>query len=164
MRALYISSLVVTVLMFIVVGSIAETYSTIQWDIFLDDLYNSDPYSYNYDDSRYADLRSLTATGGILSLLFTVFYILTFSFTLKNIKRTTAKVMSIIGLSISGIFFLCCLVPIMEPANVAFDDEFAPAMIFYGLIMLAFCIVNLVQAIRNTGSKVSNQELIDDII
>lgn len=164
MRALYITSLVVTIAMFVAVGAIAEQYSELDWAIFFDELYSTDSYSYNYDDYRYGELRDITVMGGIVSLGFTLFYILTFAFTLKNIKRMTAKVMSIIGLSISGLIFFCCLVPTFEPGGVAFDDEFAPLMIFYGLIMLGFCIVNLVQAVRNTTVVTVNQQTIDDLV
>lgn len=75
----------------------------------------------------------------------------------------TAKVMSIIGLSISGLFLLATLVPIGDPGSASFD-EFGPVLILYAIIMLAFCIVNLVQAIRNAAPVKVNQQVIDDVV
>lgn len=160
MKALYVSSLVATIVMFIAVGIVATEYSEKSWDLIFSSLYSD--YSYGYDYSAYDELDSINMKGGAISMLFCVFYILTFSFTIKNVKTTTAKVMSIIGLSVSGLIFLCCLVPISGEGDF---DEFAAVMYLYGLIMLAFCIVNLVQSVR-AGAKTPNTSsaIIDDVM
>lgn len=164
MRALYVTSLVVTIVLFVAVGYIAEEYSSLDWAIFLDDLYDNDLYSYSFDDYRYSELNDLAMMGGVVSILFVIFYILTYAFTLKHIKRTTAKVMSIIGLSFSGLIFFLCFMPIFDPGSVSFNDDFAPIMFFYGLVMLGFCIVNLVQAVRNTSGTQVNPNTLDDLV
>ena len=78
----------------------------------------------------------------------------------------TAKVISIIGLCVSGLAFIITLLPVGDPGAVSFD-EFAPFLIFIQLIMLAFCIVNLIQAVRNENAMAStqaNQSIVDDVV
>ena len=152
MKIFYICSLVVTVLFFITIGYFINAYAEASWDNFLNELAYYDDYSYSYSyDYGNSELDDITMQGALAGVAFIIFYSLLFSFTLKHIKRTTAKVMSIIGLSLSGIFLLISFVPLSDPGAADFD-EFGPALIPYGLVMLAFCIVNLVQAVRNEAA------------
>lgn len=163
MKILYIIALVLTVVFGVVVVHYANEYDRVRWDNLFNDFYSYDYYS--YDSSRY-ELHGITSEGSTISLLFLAFYIFVYSFTLKNIKRLTAKVMSIIGLCIGGLAFLITLLPIGDPGAISFN-EFAPFLIFIQLIMLAFCIVNLVQAVRNDSALAatkSNQTIVDDVV
>lgn len=163
MKALYVTSLIVTVLLIILTGYFINWYDEVDFAMWMETLYDYDSYSSMYDSYYYYELKEITQYGAITGLASMIFYILTFSFTLKNIKRVTAKVMSIIGLSITGLFFLATLVPLSDPGAASFD-EFGPVLILYAIIMLAFCIVNLVQAVRNAAPVQVNQQMIDDAV
>lgn len=162
MKILYIVSLVLTLLFGALDFYYIEMYQQLWLNDLFSDIYSSD-YSYDYYDDSYFQMRDLTFQAAGVSILFVVFYILTFSFTLSKIKRLTAKVMSIIGLSFAGIMFLLLLLPLGDPGAISWN-EFGPAIIIFVLIMLAFCIVNLVQAVRNESAPKPNQSTIDDMI
>lgn len=150
MKILYIIALVLCVIFFFVVAYFAGEVESLRWQSWLD-----------YNDYAYYEARDLSIVAGLCSLPFIAFFIFVFSFTLKYIKRMTAKVMSIIGLSISGLVFLFTLIPVSGEGTY---DEFAPLLIIFIMIMLAFSIVNLVQAVRNVAPVVKNDSTIDDLI
>ncbi|MBK8925923.1 MAG: hypothetical protein IPM74_08425 [Crocinitomicaceae bacterium] len=161
MKALYVIALILCVVFGIVVLYLASEYDRVSWSIFMDSLYG-DGY-YDYYDYRRSELSQITMIGGVVSLLFTAFFALTYSFTIAKINRTTAKVMSIIGVCFTGIVFLASFVPVIEPGGISFDEEFGPFLFLYMLIMLAFSIVNLVQAVRNGSKHQVSNYTVDDI-
>jgi len=117
----------------------------------------------DYNGDAYFRMRDATQRVALCCLPFNAFYILAFSFTFKYIKHITAKVISIIGVSIAGLIFLITLIPATDPGEISFD-EFAPLLMIFILIMLGFSIVNLVQANRNNSPAKTNQQTIDDMI
>lgn len=160
MKILYIIALVATVLFGVADIYYIQEYESAWSDYFWSSI-NSYDYSYSYYDDSYYEMREITFQAALVSLLFIAFYILSFSFTLAKIKRMTAKVMSIIGLCLAGIMFLLTLIPVADPGGVSWN-EFGPALVIFILIMLAFCIVNLIQASRNEKPH-PNQSVVDDI-
>jgi hypothetical protein len=63
-------------------------------------------------------------------------------------------VLSIIGLSLSGIYFFWNILVMVDPGSLSFD-EVGGGFGFYSLVMLAFMIVGLVQAVRFSKRKAS---------
>lgn len=129
------------------------------------DYYMSD-YPYGY--SSYNSSGESSFTMGIISLLFFFYFITVDIAGIAKIKLTTTKVLSIIGLSLSGIFLLWNFAMMAEPNSISFD-EIGPAWILYSLVMLAFMIVGLVQSIRylrvkQSGHSVQGQEAKSDLL
>ena len=79
---------------------------------------------------------------------------------LSKTKTKTNKVLSIIGLSISGIFFFWNILVMVDPGAISYD-EVGGGFAFYSLIMLAFMIVGLVQAIKY-ARKLNTQPLANE--
>jgi hypothetical protein len=81
-------------------------------------------------------------------------------------KTKTNKVISIIGLSLSGIYFLWNLLVMFDPGSLSYD-EVGGGYVFYSLVMMAFTIVGLVQAVKYskqssvTTSTVTTQDVLD---
>jgi hypothetical protein len=157
MKSWYIISIVASVIFIGTLVFFIGEAESLRWR-----MWNEWDYG-DYAGDAYYEMRDLSVLGGGLSMLFAAFYTLLFSFTLKHIKRMTAKVISIIGLCFSGIALLVCMLPVGDPGAISFD-EFALIPLLYSLIMLAFCIVNLVQASRNSLPLKSNDLIIDDLV
>jgi hypothetical protein len=156
MKSWYIISLVLTVLFGATILYFMEEVASTWWYVY-------DEWDMgNFYGSAEQELRDITQVAGSACLLFTTFYILLFSFSLKYLKTITAKVMSILGVVLAGIHFLLCLVPAAAPGEIYFD-EFGGVPLFFTLIMLAFCIVNLVQASRKRPA-LTNDDTLDSIL
>ncbi|MES2589385.1 MAG: hypothetical protein V4622_10420 [Bacteroidota bacterium] len=108
--------------------------------------YSSYPYSSPYSSySSYSDsYSSLTEEAGVICLFFFLFFLYQFIFNLVKVKTKTSKVISIIGLSITGIFLLWDLLMIGDGGALSFD-EVGAGFILFCMISLAFSIVGLVQ-------------------
>ncbi len=150
MKALYITGIVLSVIFMFVIGYFIQEVESARFSSYYSsysnsyDIYNSYS-SYNYNS--YNSGADETMAAAIVSFFFFVFFILTSIFGLVRVKTTTNKVFSIIGLSISGIFFFWNFIVMISPSAVSFD-EVGGGFGFYSMIMLAFMIVGLVQAIR----------------
>lgn len=159
MKVLYIIALILTVVFGAVniyfIIEYQEAYSDYIWSSF-------SSYDYGYYDYGFAEMHEITFNAALVSIVFMAFFILTFSLTLGKIKRMTAKVISIIGLSLTGLFFLLTFVPLSNPGGASWN-EFGPVLLLLNLVLLAFNIVNLVQAVRN-NAPISNQSTVDDLI
>jgi len=156
MKALNIIGLVLVIVLFFVTGVYINETSSARWSD-----YSYDSYSYLYS-GRAADVTMEAAS---IMLLFMFFYIGAMIANLVKVKTTTTKVMSIIGLSFSLIILLINLVVLAEPSNLAFDES-GGFFIIYGILMLAFFIVFLVQSVthKNRDQKKVNHQIIDDEI
>ena len=170
-RAFYIVGIVFSVIFLFVVSYYAEEVSSAR----MDELFNSFN-SYSYDSySSYSSYyssgmaESYTSEGAMWSLFFFLSFITIDLLGLLKVKTTTTKVLSIIGLSVSGIFLLWNFAVMSSPGSISFD-EVAPGWIFYCLIMLAFTIIGLVQSVRyskrivsgsSVGVENSNKDLLD---
>lgn len=111
--------------------------------------YSSDPYSSSYSYSTpsyssYSDSYSeLTEEAGLWSLLFFLYFTFLFIFNLIKVKTKTTKVLSIIGISLTGLWLCWDLLMIADGGALSFD-EIAPGFIFYCLVVLAFTIIGTI--------------------
>lgn len=163
MKALYIVGIVLSFIFLFVIGFFVAEVESARYMSY----YNySDPYSYNYGYSSYTNYgEDETLLGAIVSFFFFSFFILVGIFGLIKTKTKTNKVLSIIGLSLSGIFFLWNLLVMFDPGALSYD-EVGGGFAFYSLVMLAFMIVGLVQAIKYArkpavNPQVETQDILD---
>lgn len=143
-RAFYIVGIVFSVIFFFV----SAYYISEARDAYLNELFSYDysgyGYSYLYTGTSRADV---SFEGALVSLFFFLAFLAIDLMGLLKVKTSTAKVMSIIGLSISGIFLLWNFGVLTSPGAMSFD-EVGPAWMLYCMIVLAFSIVGLVQSVR----------------
>ncbi|MCJ8291512.1 MAG: hypothetical protein HRT58_17025 [Crocinitomicaceae bacterium] len=147
MKALYIVGVVLSVIFLFVIGFFVAEVESARYMSYYDYDYSS-YNSYSYQDNGSDD----TMMAAIVSFFFFTFFIMSAILGLIKVKTKTNKVFSIIGLSISGIFFLWNLLVMIDPGALSFD-EVGVGFAFYSLIMLAFMIVGLVQAVKYAKSK-----------
>jgi hypothetical protein len=146
MKALYIVGIVLSFIFLFVIAFFVSEVESARFS----SLFNSysDPYGYNYGYSSYTNYgEDETLMGAIVSFFFFAFFIFAGIMGLIKTKTKTNKVLSIIGLSLSGIFFFWNLLVMVDPGALSYD-EVGGGFAFYSLIMLAFMIVGLVQAIK----------------
>jgi len=157
MKKVYILGIILSVVFGVLIFLFADEVHSLRYQMYDEMMYG------NYLGDAYFEMYDATQRAALCALPFITFYILAFSFTFKYIKRTTAKVISIIGVSIAGLILLITLVPAIDPGGVSFD-EIGPLLLIFILVMLAFSIVNLVQAVRNNAPTKTIQQTTDDII
>lgn len=161
MRAFYILGIIFSILLIIVTGYFIAEYQSARYS------YYSYDYSYNSygSDSSYYEMREVTSNWAITTLFFFLYYIAVDILGLVKIKRTTTKVLSIIGLSLSGIMLFWDLLVISSPGGISVD-EVGGVWVLYALIYLAFSIVGLVQAVKwkNRNKLNSNDKVLDDLL
>lgn len=83
-------------------------------------------------------------------------------YNLVNVKTTTTKSISIIGISLLGVAFLWNLLMLSTPTHISFDEG-GQIWLLVSLLMTAFSIVFLVQMNRLSSFK-SNDEILDDMV
>lgn len=151
MKALYIVGIVLSVIFMFVIGFFIGEVESARYMSYYD---YSNPYgSYNYN-SYYNNGSEDTMLAAIVSFFFFAFFILAGILGLIKVKTKTNKVLSIIGLSFSGIFFLWNFLVMLSPSSLSFD-EVGGGWGFYSLMMLAFMIVGLVQAVKYSKRRVA---------
>ena len=104
-----------------------------------------DSYGSSYYDSGEDD--SLTQEAGFISLFFLVFYAVVEVMTFIKLKTKTMKVITIIGISFTGIMLAWDALMISSPGGISFD-EVGVAFMLFGIIQLAFSIIGTVHAFR----------------
>lgn len=147
MKALYIIGIVLSVIFLFVIGFFVAEVESARYMSYYDYDYSS-YNSYSYQNNSSED----TMMAAIVSFFFFVFFIMSAILGLIKVKTKTNKVFSIIGLSISGIFFLWNLLVMIDPGALSFD-EVGVGFAFYSLIMLAFMIVGLIQGVKYAKLK-----------
>jgi hypothetical protein len=152
MRAFFITTCVLSLIYIVVAFGIASAVQSYEWSSYSSydtyDSYNSyDPYAYSYDYDNEAD--EATQAGGVISVIFMLISAVVFMLALMKIKTKTMKVISIIGLSISGIFLLWGFLPMTSPGGVSFD-EVGPAFALAGIVLLAFNVVGTIHAFKTS--------------
>lgn len=158
MRALYIIGIVLSFIFIFVIGFFIVEVESARYASYYDYSYGG----YNYSNNGSDD----TMMAAIVSFFFFVFFIFMSILGMIKVKTTTSKVFSIIGLCISGIFFLWNFLVMFDPGALSFD-EVGGAWALYSLIMLAFSIVGLVQSVRfsrvkaSTSNSVSTNDILD---
>ena len=170
-KAFYIVGIVFSVIFMIITVHYADEVSSARFDALWDDLYSYDyGYdSYSYDYSSYDESEELTEEAALWSVFFILAFIAVDLLGLLKVKTKTTKILSIIGLSISGIFLFWNFGVMSSPGSMSFD-EVAPGWMFYCLVMMAFGIIGLVQSIRffkapaavqGTETKPADEDLLD---
>lgn len=160
MRGFFITACVLSLIYIIAAFAIAQEVdearimSLISFDAGYDysyDSYNSYDSGYGYDDAEMYDEQAENGTllGGIISVLYMVISAGAFVLALMRIKTRTMKVISIIGLSLSGIFLLWAVLPMASPASISFD-EIGRAFGLAGMALLSFHIVGIVHAFKTS--------------
>ena len=144
-KVLYIIGIVFSIIFIVISGYYSELVSDARFDA----LFSSYNYSYdNYSSYSYNGSASdLTVEAAAWSLLFILFFLAMLLVGLIKVKTKTSKVLSIIGLSFGGILLFWDFAVIASPGSLSFN-EVSPAWAFFGLMMLAFAIIGLVQSIR----------------
>ena len=146
MRAFYITAIVFT-LAFIVTSFVyIEQVSSARWNSYYDSYSSYDSYgsSSYYDSGRD---NELTQEAGFICLFFLLFYLAIEILTFIKLKTKTMKVLTIIGISFTGIMLAWDALMISSPGGISFD-EVGGVFVIFGIIQLAFCIVGVVHAFR----------------
>lgn len=151
-KAFYIVGIVFSVIFLILTAGYAEEVSSARYSYFFDSYNSYGSYDYNYYDYG-SSASDLTMSAALWSLFFFLCFIVIDLLGLLKVKTKTTKVLSIIGLSLSGIFLLWNFAVLSSPGALSFD-EVSPAWVLYCLTMLAFTIIGLIQSIRY-GRKVA---------
>ena len=151
MRAFYIIGIVLSVVFVFVSAYFIEEVSYERYSSYAYNSYYDYSTSYSYHSSGES-----TFMAGLISLVFFFYFTTVYIVGLVRIKRTTNKVLSIIGLSLTGILILWNLLMMVEPSSLSFD-EIGPVWILFCFPTLAFMIVGLVQAVRSLNSTYSVQ-------
>jgi hypothetical protein len=153
MRALYIIAIVVSLIFaigcIIIAGQVASYRTLSIFNSNYNDYMSGSSYDSGYSmyDSYRTEAHAMTTTGGVFSLLCLAFFVTLYILTLVKLKTKTMKVLSIIGLCLSGICMLVSFLPITSPGGVSFD-EIGGLFVFMAVINLAFSIIGTVHAFR----------------
>jgi hypothetical protein len=148
MRAFYITAVVLTLVFIIVSLVYMERVHSARMASYYNTYDSYDSYggsSYNY--SLYDYDNDITQEMGFISVFFFLVYLTVEILTFVKIKTRTMKVLTIIGISFTGIMLLWDALMISSPGGISFD-EVGPAWILFGIIQLAFCIVGMVHAFK----------------
>ena len=161
MRAFFSAACVLSLIYIISAFGIAVTVEEYN-DMWLDEyLYSSYDYSYDdtydysydygYDDSYYYEEMADSATrmGGFISLAYMLISAAAFLLALLKIKTKTMKVISIIGLSLAGLFLLWSFMPISSPGAAGFD-EVGGAFGLAGIALLGLHVVGMIHAFKTS--------------
>lgn len=127
-RAINIIGIVLSVVLIVVSAYYVDSASSSWWR--------------EYGPSR----ADWTIEGGLITLLFILFFVAMNLINLISVKTMTSKVMSIIGLSLTGIALFFNVIMLLEPRSASYD-EVGILFFLYAFIALAFAIVGLVQAV-----------------
>jgi len=146
MRALYIIGIVLSIGLITTTIYYTEEHQSVYYSSYSYDSYGYDSYG-GYDDTYYRKAE-ITFEWAVVSLFFFLYFIATDILGLVKIKRTTTKVLGIIGLSLSGIMLLWDLAVLSSPSGISIN-EIGGVWALYSLVFLAFSIVGLVQAVKN---------------
>jgi len=156
MRAFFISTVVLSLIYVIaavvIADSVSDARSEALWNSYStydDSSYDSyGSYDYSYED-YYAEAESGTRMGGIVSVFYMLISAAVFVLALMKIKTKTMKVISIIGLSLSGLFLLWGMLPVASPSGVSFD-EIGAAFILAAVALLGLHIVGMIHAFKTS--------------
>ncbi len=165
-KAFYISSIVLSFIFLIVCGYYIAEVESVRNLEFTSSI-NSYTDSYNYGYSSYnmyeGYAEEYTSEAAMISIFFFLFFITTDILGLARIKTKTVKVLGIIGICLSGIMLMWDFLVLSSPSSLAFN-EVGIAFLFYGLVILAFSIIGLIQAVRFSKDKVvsiNRKDLLD---
>jgi hypothetical protein len=147
MRAFYITAVVLTLIFIVVSFVYIERVHSARMDALYSSLNSYDSYGGYSSYSSYDYDNNITQEMGFISIFFFLVYLVVEIFTFIKLKTKTMKVLTIIGISFTGIMLLWNALMISSPGGVSFD-EVGPAWILFGIIQLAFCIIGTIHAFR----------------
>lgn len=162
MRAFFITTCVLSLIYIVAAFAITAEVDSAQDMAFYEMLNDYSYDDYSYDDSYYSsyeyssadyyeeEAESGTRLGGIVSVVFMLLSAGVFLMALMKIKTKTMKVISIIGLSLSGLFMLWGFLPMSSPGGVSFD-EVGGAFALAGIALLGLHIVGMIQAFKTAS-------------
>jgi hypothetical protein len=110
---------------------------------------NYDTFEYEYSTPAYVESTNI-AVG--ISMVYFVFALTLYILSLVIVKTVTARVFSIIGLSLTLIMLIWGIIVLGNPTSISFD-EVGGAWILYGLITLSIAIVGTAQAFQFHNKK-----------
>lgn len=161
MRAFFITTCVLCLIYIIAAFGIAAKVDDARDMAFYEMLNDYSYDDYSYDDSYYSSssytysdtyddiAEEGTQTGGVISVVFMLLSAVVFLLALMKIKTKTMKVISIIGLSLSGLFLLWGFLPMTSPSGVSFD-EVGPAFGLAGIALLGLDVVGIIHAFKTS--------------
>lgn len=150
MRGLQIGAMAFSVLFFFIAAYYVSAVNSAKIFSYLDS-YSSSYGDYSSLYSSYSDSYSdLTFTAGIYSLLFCLFFAAVHILSILKIKTKTMKVLSIIGVSLTGIMLLLAFLAIGSSGGASYD-EIGPLFVIYCLVALAFHIVGTIHAFKTNS-------------
>lgn len=142
LRAFYISISVLWIIFILVCFFMMEEVSRAKWD----DYPPYDSYGYNSYTPSYRHHDS-TVTAALISLVMFLICIAVEIITLIKLKSKTMKVLTIIGLSLTGIVLFFDGIMLVSPGSASFD-EIGGVFVFFAVVQLAFSIVGTVHAFK----------------
>lgn len=151
LRGFYIALTVLWLIFLIFVPLWADETRSARWSSY-------DSYSYGgYDSYDYDSAKDYTTQGATVSLFMFLIYVTVGILTLVKLKSKTMKVLSIIGLSLTGIMLFLDAVMFMNPGSASFD-EVGIAFLLYAPVMLGFSIVGIIHAFKFEGKTMHEDE------
>lgn len=139
-KALYIVGICFSVIFFFVIGYYISEVSSAR----LSDLFSYSDYAPYSSFSYGSSASSLSEEAGIWNLLFLLLFAACGIVGLVKLKTKTSKILSIIAISLTGIFLLWNFLMLVDAGSVSFD-EIGGAFVFFDFYMIAYTIVQLVQ-------------------
>jgi len=156
-KAFNITGIALSVIFGVLIIYYIDEVSSARFNDFLSSYSSSSLYSTSsYSYSTYDSSSEVTEEAALYSLLFYLLFAGICIVNLLKIKTKTNKVISIIGISLTGIFLLWDIMMMGNSGGMSFD-EIGPAFLFYTLFACAMCIVCLVQVgVDERKSKASS--------
>ena len=155
LRGFYIAITVLWLIFIIYSAFMIDEVHSAKWRYY-DSYSYGGSYSNPYD---YGDSYSeLTFTAAVVSLFMFLICVTVEILTLVKLKSKTMKVLSIIGLSLTGIMLFIDGVMMTSPGGASFDEA-GPVFVIFGIVQLAFSIVGIIHAFKFEGR--AKQTLID---
>lgn len=145
-KALYIIGIIFSIVFLFIAAFYSTEVAAARFSYLFSDYDYGSGYN-SFSSTINNEYKELTFTASIWSLFFFLVFVAVDLLGLMKIKTKTTKVLSIIGLSISVIFLFWNFAVMFSDGGITYD-EVGGAYIFYCMIMLAFTIVGLIQAVR----------------
>lgn len=162
-KAFNIVGIVASVLFLIISLHYISEVNQVRIQELLESFSNSYDYGYTTYMSYGSEADDLTTEAGLISMVFFLLFVAIEILGLIKVKTATMKVLSIIGMSVTGIFLLWDFAVLSSPGAMSFD-EVGVAWLLYCLIMLAFSIVGLIQSVRFEKRGVVKSSVETDVL
>lgn len=147
MKALYITSLPLIVIYTILLIYYSAEYQSAYWQEWDSIYYSYDDYGYNNYSYYGPSSDSIGMEFGLISILFCLYFLAQDIVGLVRIKTATTKVLTIIGICVSGFMVLFSGLVASDPGAIGLN-EVGPMFLIYSIIVLGFSIVGLIQSVK----------------